>query len=62
MEWKNDPSRTLGGSVLSEKDILQLNLLYSCAPEPPTTTLPMTTTPTTKTAMTTPTTTELPQS
>ncbi|XP_066933364.1 zinc metalloproteinase nas-14-like [Clytia hemisphaerica] len=56
MQWKGNPSKRLGGTKLSESDIKQLNLLYSCKLEPSTTTTtaPKTTTTTPKTTTTTP--------
>ena len=52
IEWKANPSLQLGGDVLTQKDIAQLNLKYSCnAPPPPppvTTKKPITTQPPTQ--------------
>nr|CAJ57450.1 astacin 4 [Hydractinia echinata] len=59
--WKADPTLSLGGNELTEKDIEQMNLFYECnAPTTPTvttTTTPATTTPEETTSTTTTTTT-----
>ncbi|XP_057310030.1 zinc metalloproteinase nas-14-like [Hydractinia symbiolongicarpus] len=47
--WKQDPSLILGGQVLTEKDVLQLNLFYECSNPVTTTTTTTTTAPTTTT-------------
>lgn len=54
--WKIDPSRNLGGNVLTASDIYQLNAFYEC-PSMPTTTPSTTTTTTTPSTTTTTTTT-----
>ncbi|XP_057309764.1 hatching enzyme 1.2-like [Hydractinia symbiolongicarpus] len=51
--WKQDPSLILGGQVLTEKDVLQLNLFYECSNPVSTTTTTTTTTTTAPTTRTT---------
>jgi len=44
MEWRANPNQRLGGTHMTQKDIQQLNLLYSCSGTPPPPPPPITTT------------------